>query len=99
MNGLRRDFGKRLKHERPLVHERVRDREVRRADDLVAVEQQVKINDARLPLLTSNSAELPLDVEKKVQQLLGGKVSLNLGDRVQKWRRRGRAADGGVFQQ
>ena len=99
MNHLRGDLGQRLKHEQTLVHQRVGDRKAGGADDFTSVQQQVQVDNARLPLLAPDASKLPLDVEEAVEQFFGTEVGLNLGDCVEKRRRAGRAADRGVFEQ
>ncbi len=71
---------KRLEHESALVQTRVRDREARLVDDLVAVEEQVEIDRPRaVAWAVAGPAERALDLEQRVEQLPRAELGLDCG--------------------
>ena len=59
-----RDIIQRLEHETPFRHARMRDCQGSVVNDLVTMEQQIKINDARLP------TKIPCAAENNVLDML-----------------------------
>ena len=83
MHEVGQDLGERLEHEAAQVQPRVRQHRGRAVAPQRAHEQDVHVDRARPVGLAAHAAELQLDGQAGVEQLLGREVRLSGGDRVQ----------------
>jgi hypothetical protein len=72
MHDVPGDLGKGLQDETPLVQARVGHVQVGDVDDRVAVQQQVQVDRARVPLLAALPAQGALDLKEPLEQILRG---------------------------
>ena len=72
-------------------------RPVLAADDVVGIEEQVDVDDARLPLEPADPAQFAFDFQQAVQQGVGAERGADFGGCVEVGGRIGRAADGRVL--
>ena len=87
------NFREGFQDETARVHARVRNGQLGRFLDQIAVEQDVEIDGARGVAFTADPAEFLLDFEQDGQQFLGLQVGLDFGDGIEIRLLIGRAAD------
>ena len=86
MRYVRRDLGQRLQHKPPCVHQRMWNLQFIRIHNLIAVKQQIEIDQSRRPFLAAHAAEVALDLEKPRQEITRRKRRVNFRRRIEKWR-------------
>jgi hypothetical protein len=98
VDGFGGDFGEGLEDESAFVHQGVGDDQFLAADDFVAVEKQVDIDEAGFPFFAADAAELMLDLENAMEQGVRAEGGFDLCGGIEEMGRFGWAADGGVFE-
>ena len=69
------------------------------ADDLVSIQQQIKINNPWFPFFAPLSPKLALDFQQTMEQRMRAQCGANLRGRIEKCRRILRTANSGIIQE